>query len=172
MNKHRKLPPTLYKKHKIKIWVGVAALVFFFVGKSVEQNLQEAQLHAANQALLTLQSDADNTKALDILKENNPALFELYTFAKAAQNQDAKTLEGLSKSSNSIIADISTYSAATLNKQASSSALYQDMATLNEAYLAIKAGDKKVAQAKLEDIDERSPLASVSQLLKHSTIKE
>ena len=45
------------------------------------------------------------------------------------------------------------------------------MALFEEAYLLIKAGDIKRAKAKLELIDERSPLAMLAQLLKHSTIK-
>jgi hypothetical protein len=45
------------------------------------------------------------------------------------------------------------------------------MALLEEAYLAIKAGDIKSAKAKLELIDERSPLSMLAQLLKHSTLK-
>ena len=51
------------------------------------------------------------------------------------------------------------------------SVLYKEMALFEEAYVAIGAGDTKTAKAKLELIDERSPLAVITGFLKHSLIK-
>ena len=160
-----------YKKNKFVIWGVVAAIILFFAGKTAMDAMHEAKLADANQAFLTLQTKADDTQALQTLKEKNPALFELFTYAQAVKKQDVKALSALAGSSNAVIADSSKYVAATLENKSSDSKLYKEMALLQEAYLAIKAGDTKSAKAKLELIDERSSLAMLASLLKHSTLK-
>lgn len=162
---------TYYKKYKFLIWAVLIGLIVFFVGRTVMQSMNEAKLAEANKAFLTLQTKTDDTQALSILKEKNPALYELFSFAQASKNRDTKTLAGLASSSNTVIADASAYAAATLEKKNSDSKLYREMALLQEAYLAIKAGNTKSAKEKLELIDERSPLSMLASLLKHSTLK-
>jgi len=162
---------TIYKKHKFKIWGVAAALVIFFGGKAIQETMHEAQLTKANEAFLTLQTKSDDAAALQILKENNPALLELFTFAQAVKKQDAKVLEVLSASKNAVIADASAYTVGVLAKKPVDSILYKEMSFFEEAYLAINAGDAKTAKAKLELIDERSPLAVITGFLKHSIIK-
>ncbi len=162
---------TLYKKYKFIIWTVAIGLVLFFVGKAVMQSMQEAKLLEANKAFLTLQTKADDAEALKVLKEKNPALYELFSFAQAGKKSDVKILERLAGSSNGVIADASAYTAATLENKISDSKLYREMALLQEAYLAIKTGKMKVAKEKLELIEERSPLFMLASLLKHSTLK-
>ena len=162
---------TLYKKHKLKIWGVVAALILFFGGQSVMTAMHEAKLATANEAFLTLQSNSEDAEALNVLKENNPALFELYSYAQASKKQDIKALESLATSNNEVISDASKYTAAVLNKKPVDSKLYKELALFQEAYLAIVAGDKKSAKEKLELIDERSPLAVITGFLKHSITK-
>lgn len=162
---------TLYKKHKFKLWGIAIALVAFFAGTAIQESMHEAKLVKANEAFVTLQSNSDDASALNALKENNPALFELYSYAQASQKQDIKTLEALSNSKNAVIADASAYTAGVLKKKPVDSALYAEMSLFQEAYLAIKSGDAKRAKSKLEEIDERSPLVVISGFLKHSIIK-
>ena len=161
----------LYKKYKFVIWGVAAALILFFAGKTAMDAMHEAKLAEANQAFLTLQTKADDTQALQTLKEKNPALFELFSFAQAVKKQDVKALNTLAGSSNAVIADSSKYVAATLENKSSDSKLYKELALLEEAYLAIKAGDVKSARSKLELIDERSSFSMLASLLKHSTLK-
>ena len=163
---------TLYKKYKFVIWGVVAALILSFAGKTVMDAMHEAKLADANSAFLTLQEKPDDGQALQILETKNPALFELFTYAQAVKKRDVKVLNTLAGSSNAVIADASKYVAATLENKRSDSKLYKEMALLEEAYLAIKAGDTKSAKAKLELINERSSLAMLASLLKHSTLKE
>ena len=162
---------TLYKKYKFVIWGASAAVILFFLSQTVMQSMKEAKLEEANKAFLTLQKTPDNADALATLKAKNPALFELYSFSKAAQNSDVKTLETLTSSKNEIIADASKYTAAAIDKKPVDSKLYAEMALFEEAYLAIKSGDTTSAKAKLELIDERSSLQMLTQLLEHSMIK-
>jgi hypothetical protein len=133
--------------------------------------MHEAKLETANEAFLTLQSKSDDASAMKVLKENNPALFELYSYAQAVKKQDIKALEALSKSTNAVISDSSHYTAGVLSKKPVDSKLYREMALLEEAYLAIEAGDANTARDKLELIDERSPLGVIASFLRHSTIK-
>jgi hypothetical protein len=161
----------LYKKYKYIIWGVIAAIILLFAGSAAMDAMKQAELDDANNAFLTLQTKADDAQALETLKQKNPALFELYTFSQAAKTQDAKVLSILAGSKNSIIADSSKYTAATIEKKPVDSKLYKEMALLEEAYISIKAGDMKNAKAKLELIDERSPLSMLARLLEHSTIK-
>ena len=161
----------LYKKYKFIIWGVVAAVILFFAGKAAMDAMHEAKLADANKAFLTLQAKADDTQALQTLKEKNPALFELFSYAQAVKNQDVKTLSALAGSSNAVISDSSKYVVATLENKSSDSKLYKEMALLEGAYLDMKAGDTKSAKAKLELIDERSSLSMLASLLMHSTLK-
>jgi len=162
---------TLYRKYRFIIWAIVLGLILFFVGRSVMQTMQEAKLAEANTAFLTLQTKSDDAQALATLKEKNPALFELFTYAQASKNKDVKALTTLKHSSNEVIADVSAYSAAVLENKKSDSKLYKEMAIIEEAYLAIKSGDMKNAKIKLEQVTEDSALSMLASLLKHSIIK-
>ena len=162
---------SLYAKHKTKLWAVVAGIVLFFGVRGVMDAMHEAKLVKANEAFLTLQKNSEDAEALKTLKENNAGLFELYSYAQGAAKQDVKALESLSTSTNAIIADASSYTAGILAKKPVDSKLYNELALFVEAYLAIGAGDVKRAKAKLDLIDERSPLSVISGFLKHSTIK-
>jgi len=162
---------TLYRKHKLKIWGAVIAVILFFGGTAAMDAMHEAKLVKANEAFLTLQTNSEDANALKVLKEENPALFELYSYATAVKKQDLAALESLAKSSNSVIADASAYTAGVLNKKPVDSKLYREMALFEEAYVAIGTGDMQTAKDKLELIDERSPLGVITSFLKHSTIK-
>ena len=161
----------LYKKYKFVIWGVVVALILVFAGKTAMDAMHEAKLAEANQAFLTLQTKADDTQALQTLKEKNPALFELFSYTQAVKKKDVKALNSLAGSSNAVIADSSKYVVATLENKSSDSKLYKELALLESAYLAIKAGDVKSARSKLELIDERSSVSMLASLLKHSTLK-
>jgi len=162
---------TLYKKHKFKIWAVAIALLLFFGGRAAMQAINEAKFAAANEAFITLQSNPNDTKAQATLKEKNPALYELYTYAKAAKSKDLKTLKALQKSSNEIISDVSRYHTSVLENRPAKTKLYKDLALVEGAYLDVKAGKAKEAKEKLTLIGERSPAAPLAQLLRHSTIK-
>ncbi len=162
---------TYYKKYKVVIWAVVIGLLLFFVAKTTMESMKATSLAEANEAFLTLQTKADDTQALAVLKEKNPALFELFSYAKATKNSDVKGLTDLTNSTNAVIADASGYAAAVLENKSADSKLYREMGLLEEAYLAIKAGDTKGAKSKLELIDERSPLSMLASLLMHSTLK-
>jgi len=161
----------LYKKYKFIVWGVAGAILLFFVAQTVMQSINQAKLEDANIALLTLQENPKDTKALETLKQKNPKLFELYNFSIASKAKDNKALKELTNSKNSIIADASQYTLSTIEKKPIDSKLYKELAIFEDAYLAMKSGDISKAKTKLELIDDRSSLAMLTKLLKHSMIK-
>ena len=162
---------TFYKKHKRTIWTVVAALVLIVAGKAIIGVVQDMKRNSANEALLVLQKDPQNSEALQTLQSKNPALFELYSYQEAIKAKDGKKLNELAGSKNPLIADISKYNAQVLESKSSDSVYYKEMSLIEDAYLALKAGKRDEARAKLELIDARSPLAQIAELLQHYTIK-
>jgi len=162
---------TFYKKNKFAIWGVIGAMIVFFAGKAVTQAIEEARLEAANKAYLSLKANPADTAAEATLKEKNPALYELYSYMHAVEQHDINTLEALKSSANPVLSDVSGYTAAVLAHKTADSKFYAELVLLEEAYLAIQNGDMKKADEKLSLIDQRSSVAAVAQLLKHSTIK-
>jgi len=86
---------TFYKKHRLKLWVILIALVVFFGGRAIQESMHEAKLEKANEAFLVLQKNPTDKASFKILEENNPALLELFFYAEAVKNKDLKTLKKL-----------------------------------------------------------------------------
>jgi len=162
---------TYYKKYKYIIWALVIGIIVFFIGRAYMQSVHTSNLVEANEAFLTLQIKAEDTKALAILKEKNPKLFELFTYTQAVKKEDITALKALRASQNIVIADASNYVTSVLEKQPKDSKLYAEMTLFQQAYVAIKAGNVKDAKQKLDLIEEDTPLYMLASLLKHSTIK-
>ncbi len=161
----------IYRKYKILIW-GVVGILVIGGGSSVALDIiNQSKLDNANQALITLQTEPNNAKAKEILKINNPSLFDLYNFKLAIESQDIKALDVLSKNKNNIIADISSYHSRALSNKNGESIYYKNLSLVTSAYNNIEKNKIKDAKLKLEMIDNRSSLASMSTLLTHYTIK-
>ncbi len=160
-----------YNKHKRKIWIAVAFVLFVLVVNPILSLIHESKLDSANSALLVLKKNPKDSQAIETLKSKNPALHELYTYSQAVSSQDTKELERLSKSKNPLIADISSYHSKVLVSKGSQSLYYKEMSMIEDAYLALKDGKGKMARSELDLIDTRSPVAPVAELLKHYTIK-
>ena len=161
----------LYKKHKLKLFAVIAIAVLYFGGTAIMDSIAQKKLLTGNEALATLQNDAKDTAALETLKSNNPALFELFSYQTAMKNSDTAALKTLGSSKNSIIADMSTYHLAILEGKPAKSELNGDVAQINNAYLLIKEGKVSEAKEELDTISEDSPVYNISQMIKHYTIK-
>ncbi len=162
---------TLYKKHKRKVWAVLVLFVLFFGGKAIISAVHESKLERANEALLLLQKDPQNSEALETLRSKNPTLYALYNYHQSVESNDSKKLDELAGSKHELIADISRYSSQVLASKSSESTYYKELSLVEDAYLALKAGKSELAKEKLELIDARSPAASIAELLKHYTIK-
>jgi len=168
-----------YKKNRLAILALSISIAIGGIGYGVMEYVKEQQLLKANSALLKLQSNPSDTNALKILKENNPALAELFLLKEATISGDIKTLEELVKSKDETISDLAMYHIAIFKNSLSqikeyrlkSSALLKDLATFDEAYLLYKNGKVDEAKNILAQISEVSPVKSVAKMLEHYGIK-
>jgi len=160
-----------YKKHKIKIFIVVGALVAFFGGKAVMDMIEENRLNSANEAYLALEKNPNNTKALETLKSKNPKLYELYTYKRAVISKDTKSLSALDAKNEEFISDMSHYHLYLFENKPMESQIYKDFALIDSAVLYIKEGKINEAKNLLSIIDEKSPVYNISKLINHYTIK-
>jgi hypothetical protein len=161
----------IYKQHKFKIFAVVGLAVAYFAGTAIMDNMAQQKREAANSALLALQGNAKNSAALTELKTNNPALYELFSYQEAIKNADTTVLKTLSSSKNSIIADLSAYHLAILEKKPADSMLNAELARVHNAALLINEGKTTEAKEELELISEESPAYNISKMIKHYSIK-
>jgi hypothetical protein len=162
---------TLYKKHKIKLWITVALIVLLVIGKLIWNAIEEHRLQKANSAYLTLMEEKNNTEALQTLEANNPKLYELYRYSTAIKSEDKQVLQKLTHSSNEIVADLSRYALSVLEEKPANSTLFGDFSKLQRGYLHIQNQEFERAREVLELVPEESNLYEYASRLKHLTIK-
>ena len=162
---------SIYKKYKYAIWGVAGALIVAYAGSQISTYMQNSRLEAANSALLSLEKNPNDTKALATLKEKNAKLYELYIYSKSANSGDVEGLEKLLNSQNDIVADGAKYHLGLAKKAPKDSKLYHDLVLIEEAYLAIKKGDIQEAKTKLSLVNQNSQVANIAKLLEHATIK-
>ncbi len=161
----------IYKKHKLKIFAVVGITIAYFAGTAIMENVTQTKKETANVAYLTLIKDAKNTDALNTLKTNNPALFELYSYQNAVKNTNKEMLKTLSNSKNEIIADLASYHLAVIEGKPSDSKFNTDISKVHNAALLINEGKTEEAREELELIPEASPVYNISKMIKHYGIK-
>jgi len=161
----------LYKKHKIKIFAVVGVVIAYFAGTAIMKSIVENKRKTANTALLALEKNSKDSKALESLKTNNIALYELFSYQEAIKNSDTATLKSLSSSKNEIIADLASYHLAVIEGRPSDSKFNGDISKVYNASLLIKEGKVTEAQEELELIPEESPMHNISKMIKHYGIK-
>jgi len=161
----------IYKKHKIKIFAVVGIVIAYFAGTAIMETIAQDKREKANTAYLVLEKDAKNSDALNSLKTNNPALFELFSYQEAVKATDTVLLKSLSTSKNEIISDLSAYHLAVIEGKPSDSKFNADIAKVHNAALLIKEGKTIEAKEELELISEDSPVHNISKMIKHYSIK-
>ncbi len=167
------------KKYKLQLISVLVAIVVVVIANTLYQANLEQSIERSNEAYLTLLSNSDDTEAADVLKENNPALYDAWQFKLAREKADEAGLKELTESSSDIIADLASYELAALQKDKTGlnnysleqDAILKDLAILNEAVLLMQ--EKKIQEAKkrLNLIDETSPLKKLAMLLQHYGIQ-
>jgi len=164
-----------YKRNKTLILGLAAILVIGGIGYGVMEYVKEQKLLKANEALLVLQHNPDNRKALETLQSENPALAALYEVDRAVATQNLKRLKELAASKDPVVADLATYHAAGLERSLTAldgytlkeGALVKDYALFDEAYLLMREGKIAKAHEKLKRIADSSPLAPAAKMLAH-----
>ena len=161
----------IYKKHKLKIFAVVGIIIAYFGGTAIMDSLAQSKREKANAAYLVLEKNAKDSEAINSLKSNNPALFELFSYQEAIKNSDATVLKSLTTSKNEIIADLASYHLNVIEGKSSDSKFNADMAKIYNAGLLIKEGKVSEAKDELELISEDSPMSNISKMIKHYSIK-
>ena len=161
----------IYKKHKLKIFAVIGIAIAYFAGTAIMETIAQDKREKANAAYLVLEKNAKNSNALNSLKMNNPALFELFSYNEAVKTSDATALKSLSTSKNEIISDLSAYHLAVIEGKPSDSKFNADIAKVYNASLLIKEGKTTEAKEELELIEEDSPVHNISKMIKHYSIK-
>jgi len=161
----------LYKKHKIKLFTIIGVVVAYFAGTAIMDKIAQNKKEAANTALLALEKNPKNTQALEKLKANNTALFELFSYQEAIKSADKETLKSLSSSHNKIIADLASYHLAVMEGRPANSKLNSDFSKIYNASILIKEGKTTEAQEELELIPQESPIHNISKMIQHYGIK-
>lgn len=162
----------VYKKHKFKLWSILFVAIFAIGGNALNNFLEDEKLKKASDALALLEKDSNNKEALFILNRNNPALFELYSYSQAIKEKNSGNLKILIESPDDIISDMSRYSLNSINKTSSNedSLVFKELSILQDVYLNIEKNNIEEAKNRLEEIDEKSPIKMVANLLSHSII--
>ena len=167
------------KKYKKVIISFFALVVVVALGNVIYTMKEQNRLEEANAQLNILLKNPSDTAASKRLKELSPKLYEVWSFAKAVIDNDAKKLQTLSSSKLPLIGDMATYEAAVRTQNTSELQhyelrqlpMYRDLAIVQEALKAMLHNDTAKAKEKLAMIDEKSPLQGLASILGHYGIK-
>ncbi len=163
-----------WKKYK-KIILTLLTVVFLAIAwKLISEYLHQQSLEKANLAYNQLMTNPNDADAKARLKSENPKLYELFTYQQVARVSDPAKLEtSLKEIKDPNLRDLLTYQIASLKKSGLSSyatkegAILRDLARYQSAYLLLKEGKIKEAQAKLAQISQQSALYPLAQNLKN-----
>jgi predicted negative regulator of RcsB-dependent stress response len=167
-----------YKKNK-KTIIGIIGVVFIFLlGWGIYEWKIQSDLEASNEAFIRLLSNPEDKNSLEILKNKNSTLFEIYNFLKAKQDKNMTNLKISSKLP--VIEDIIQYEQGVekedkislKNYSFKEDALYKDFAIITEAYLLFKDNEIKKAKNELGRIEITSPLYPYAKMLLHYGLKD
>jgi len=158
-----------FKKYK-KILIAVSVLsILAYAGYKTNNYLKYTKLENANSALLALEKNPNDKKALKNLKENNPKLFAMYSYNQAANSANKEALSKIAKDNN-LLKDVINYHLGVLEKKPKDSIYYKNLSLIQKAYLLINDGKKEDAKNILIQIPKDSSVAPVARLLIHYTI--
>lgn len=168
------------KRYQKPLIAGVVVSLFAVVGAIGYQAYTKAKIESSNTAFNLLMVNPTDAQAEQTLKNDNPALYDLWKLSRGIAQNDVTLLEGLKSSETFGVSDIASYEAAAIKGDIQSleeytkkqGALYKDLALLELAINAIEKGDVATAHQKLALISEESPLYQVAGALLHYGVKE
>jgi len=163
------------KKYKNVMIASVAALVLFVAGSITYTSMQESRIAEANEILLELQKDSNNSIASARLESLSPALYDLWRYSSAVTQNSTEILATLEDSKSMLIADLASYESAQRSNDLQAleqysqeqNAIYKDLALLQSAVLLIEKGETQKAHLKLGSISQESPLFKIASAFMH-----
>ncbi len=167
------------KRYK-NLMIGSLVVVVAVVAANIAYDInKQNNIESANQILLTLSANPDNTQALKELKDISPRLYDVWLLSKAIVAKDMATLKELKSSKVMLVGDLSAYELAqnskdidALNDYASKqNSIYRELAQVQSAVMLMHEGKTDLAHQKLATISEQSSLYKVAQALLHYGVK-
>ena len=164
------------KKYKNVMIISALVVVSFVIANITYDVNKQAKIDSANMALTELSADKSNSKAVESLKSNSPALYDAWNLSKAIAAKDMLALKELSTSSTMIVGDLATYElakdSASLDAYASKQdAIYRDLALLQSAVFLMNESKIEEAHQTLAKISAQSSLNTIAQALSHYGVK-
>ena len=158
-----------YKKYKKQILASVVFVVLFSVGYVGYDFIKQRSLKVSNEAYEKLLKTPSDKDALNILKDKNPKLYDVFLFQEAVKKNSIQELENLSKNdSDELLSDLSKYQLGQLkNSKVVQSKLLNGFSLLEEGFDLLKEGKITEAKLKFAQIDSNSPLSKIVKNLEH-----
>lgn len=169
-----------FVKRYQKPLIAVIAASLLAVGGAIGyQAYSNAKQQSSNAAFNLLLANPADTKAQETLKNDNPALYDVWRLSRGITQSDVSILESLKNSKSFGVADIASYESAAIKGDIASldqytkkqGSLYKDLALLELAVSSIEKGDIAIAHEKLALINDESPLHDVVVTLMHYGVK-
>lgn len=157
------------KKYKGFIIASTLLIAFILVGLGANELYNNNRVDAANMAFLTLQKDANNSKAIEILKENSSELYALWLYSQKLP------IDITEYETKWLFDDLNAYQKASASRSLEAlrsyamrpNAIYKDLALYESAYLLVEAEKFDEAKQQIEAISDDSVLASEANALCH-----
>ncbi len=161
---------TIYNKHKAKLFIVLAFVALSIIAFWGYNEYKEYKYEKANEALMKLIENPDDKGAIESLKSNNKALYNLYSYHMASAKNDTKRLQELSGLEDKLIADLSKYTLGIIENKPVDSEYYHDLSLIMQVNDAISKREYQKAKTILDSISQNSPLINIATLYKHYTL--
>lgn len=168
----------IYKKHKMKIIFIIIAVLAGAIGYKIKGNMDENNLIASNKAYGLLLKNPDDKKSLEILKNKNAKLYNVYQVSMALKKDDINELNLLKENADDNFKNLINYRIASIKEDTKLLEAYslkqdsslKEFAILQLIYKLIEQGKYQDAKDKLVNISATSKLNQYAQILNHFLI--
>lgn len=161
---------SVLRKYKTPLIIIITAIIVFLVGYNANNYYKEIKQEEFSKLYtLALKDDKDAIKKLE---ESQSHLYDLYLFQRAIKTEDIDTLKKLENSKVSLIAQLSRYQSASIEKN--KDALKDsniDLGKLQAALIDIQNKNLNEAKTILNSIPDDSFVKDISRELEHLSIK-
>jgi len=167
------------KKYKKFLIGGLVAIVVVVAANIAYDINKESKIKEVNRALAILGEDAENSEALNTIKNSSPALYDAWIYSNAVAKKDMQSMKKLTSSSSIMVADLASYEVAQESKDAKllddyasrKDAVYKDLALVQSAIIYMSNSEIQKAHERLAKISSESSLKNIANALMHYGVK-
>jgi len=167
------------KKYKKFIVGGLVAIVVVVAANIAYDINKKSEVKEVNRALVILNEDAENSEALQTIKNLSSNLYDAWIYSKAVVKKDMSSMKTLTKSSSILVADLASYEVAQESKDtklldeyaSKNDAVYRDLALVQSAIIYISKSEIQKAHDRLAQISSESSLKNIANSLMHYGVK-